>query len=139
SGSDVTIPDTIQGVLMARIDWLSALPKQLLQAASVLGREVSRQLLQVIWEGADDLEPSLAELQRLELLYERPAVPEPVYTFKHVLGQEAAYTSIPVGRRRALHGRTARAMEALYEDRLEEHYGELADHYRRSGNCTKAL
>src|SRR5262249_29437563 len=76
---------------------------------------------------------------RLELLYERPAIPEPVYTFKHALGQEAAYASLPVRRRRALHGRTARAMEALYGDRLEEHYGELAHHYLRSGNRTKAL
>lgn len=46
--SDVTIPDTIQGVLMARIDRLGALPKQLLQAASVLGREVPLRLLEAI-------------------------------------------------------------------------------------------
>jgi len=124
---------------MARIDRLSALPRQLLQAASVLGREVPLQLLETIWERAGDLEPHLAVLQRLEFLYERPAIPEPVYTFKHVLGQEAAYASLPVRRRRVLHGRTARAMEALYGDRLEEHYSELAYHYLRSGNRTKAL
>ena len=106
-GSDIAIPDTIQGVLMARIDRLGALPRQLLQAASVLGREVPLQLLETIWERAGDLEPHLAALQRLEFLYERPAIPEPVYTFKHVLGQEAAYASLPVRRRRVLHGRTA--------------------------------
>jgi predicted ATPase len=124
---------------MARIDQLGTRPRQLLQAAAVLGREVPRQLLEAIWEGGGDLEPHLAELQRLELLYERPAIPEPVYTFKHVLGQEAVYASLPPGRRRTLHARAARAMEALYGERLEEHYGALAHHYQRSGNRTKAL
>ena len=138
-GSDVTIPDTIQGVLMARIDRLGALPRRLLQTASVLGTKVPLQLLEAIWEGAGDLEPHLAELQRLELLYERPAISEPVYTFKHILGQEAAYASLPARQCRALHGRTARAIEALYGDRLEEHYGELAYHYLHSGNRTQAL
>jgi len=138
-GADVPLPDTIQAVLMVRIDQLGALPRQLLQAAAVLGKEFPLQLLEAIWEGAGDLEPHLTELQRLELLYERPAIPEPVYTFKHVLGQEAAYASLTLGRRRALHERAARAMEALYGDRLEEHCGELAHHYLHSGNSTKAL
>lgn len=47
----VTVPDTIQGVLMARLDRLPEESKRLLQTAAVLGREFSPQLLAAIWEG----------------------------------------------------------------------------------------
>ena len=61
------------------------------------------------------------------------------YTFKHALTQEVAYNSVLTERRRALHERAARAIEELYRDRLEEHYGDLAHHYCRSGNIEKAV
>ena len=69
--AETTIPDTIQGVLMARIDRLPEEPKRLLQTASVLGREFSPRILKAIWEGTDSLEPLLLELKRLEFLFER--------------------------------------------------------------------
>src|SRR5262249_26572281 len=80
--ADVPIPDAIQAMLMARIDRLSALPRQLLQAAAVLGREVPLRLLEALWEGGDDVEPHVAELQRLEWPYRRPGLSEPRYGFK---------------------------------------------------------
>jgi class 3 adenylate cyclase/DNA-binding winged helix-turn-helix (wHTH) protein len=101
--ADVTVPDTIQGVLMARIDRLPEAAKQVLQTASVLGREVSGRLLQAIWEGPGGLEPHLQALQRLEFLYERTAGEEPVYVFKHALTQEVAYEGLLRARRQALH------------------------------------
>jgi predicted ATPase len=51
SPADLAVPDTIQGVLMARIDRLPEVSKRLLQTASVLGRDFSLRLLQAIWEG----------------------------------------------------------------------------------------
>ena len=68
---DMAIPDTIQGVLRARIDRLPEAHKRLLQTASVLGREFAPRLLKAMWEGTGSLEPLLAELKRLEFLYER--------------------------------------------------------------------
>src|SRR5262249_54409265 len=64
----VAVPDTIQGVLMARIDRLPEEAKRLLQTASVLGREFSLQLLNMVWEEPGTLEPLLLELKRLEFL-----------------------------------------------------------------------
>ena len=55
----MTVPDTIQGVLMARIDRLPEESKRLLQIASVLGREFSPRLLAAIWDGTGALEPLL--------------------------------------------------------------------------------
>ena len=126
--ADVAVPDTIQGVLMARIDRLPDAAKRLLQTASVLGREFSLRLLGTIWEGPSALEPLLGELKRLEFVYEDTGAEEPVYVFKHVLTQEVAYGSLLQERRRALHARIVEAIETLYADRLAEQVERLARH-----------
>src|SRR5262249_2906561 len=88
---EVVVPDTIQGVLSARIDRLPEAHKHLLQTASVLGREFSPRLLQALWEESTPLDPLLLDLKRLEFLYERARGAEPVYVFKHALTQDVAY------------------------------------------------
>ena len=126
--AEVAVPDTIQGVLMARMDRLPDAAKRLLQTASVLGREFSRRLLGTIWEGPGASEPLLVELKRLEFVYEHTGIEEPVYVFKHVLTQEVAYGSLLQDRRHTLHARAADAIEALYTDRLTEQIDRLARH-----------
>ena len=126
--ADAAVPDTIQGVLMARIDRLPDAAKRLLQTASVLGREFSLRLLGTLWEGPGAVEPLLGELQRLEFVYEDTGAEEPVYVFKHVLTQEVAYGSLLHERRRALHARIVEAIETLYADRLAEQVERLARH-----------
>src|SRR5262249_29921761 len=74
-----------------------------------------------------------------EFLYEQPAFPEPDYIFKHALTQEVAYGTVLQERRKAIHERTAQAIETLYSANLDEHYSELAHHYTRSGNTEKAI
>ena len=87
----VPIPDTVQAVLAARVDRLPPAEKHLLQAAAVIGPEVSISLLQAITEVPEDtLAGSLRHLQAAEFLYETCLVPEQTYTFKHVLTQEVA-------------------------------------------------
>jgi tetratricopeptide (TPR) repeat protein len=81
----------------------------------------------------------LSHLQRAEFLYEQPASPAPVYTFKHVLIQEVAYALLPQARKQTVHARTAQVIEALAGDRLAERYSELAHHYSRSANTEKAV
>src|SRR5262249_20858320 len=106
----------------------------------VIGREFSLSLVrQVVTQPEEELYRVLSTLQRKEFLYEQPAFPEVEYTFKHALTQEVAYNSVLQERRKALHERTARAIEALYGVSLEEHYSELAHHYTRSGNTQKAI
>ena len=133
------IPDTIQEVLLARVHRLPDEAKRLLQTASVLGREVSLQLLSAIWEGPENLEPHLRELMRLEFLYQQTKGTEPVYIFKHALTQEVAYESLSVSRRQALHAAVGRALETLYADRLDDAYERLAYHYSRTEQVPKAV
>ena len=136
---DLPVPDTIQGVLMARIDRLPPASKQVLQAASILGREVSLRLLQAIWEAPDVLESHIQELQRLELLYARYTKGEPFYAFKHALTQQVIYNSMLRDHREALHRAAGNALEALYAERLAEVYDRLAYHYARTDDPAKAV
>jgi tetratricopeptide (TPR) repeat protein len=137
--SSMTVPDTVQGVLMARIDRLSEEPRRALQTASVLGREFTLPLLRAIWDGEDDLEPNLLELKRLEFVYEQSGAEEPVYLFKHALTQDVAYESLLVARRKALHAAAGRALEALYAGRLEDVYDRLAYHYSKTDEAAEAV
>jgi class 3 adenylate cyclase len=104
----LAVPDTVQGVLMARLDRLQEAPKRLLQTASILGREFSPQLLTAIWDGPGALGPLLQELKQLEFLYERSGNEGVLYVFKHALTQEVAYESLLTIRRQTLHAAAGR-------------------------------
>ena len=123
-----------------RIDRLPPEEKALLQTLSVIGKEFSLGLLkQVVDQPEHELHGLLSHLATREFIYEQPAFPEPEYVFKHTLTQEVAYSSLLVERRKVLHEQTARAIEALFHECLEDHYSELAYHYSRSGNTHKAV
>jgi tetratricopeptide (TPR) repeat protein len=123
------VPATVQAVLAARIDRLPPEDKRLLQAAAVIGTEVSGALLQAIAEEPEDvIRRGLARLQAAEFLYETRLFPELEYTFKHALTHQVAYGNLLQERRRALHARVMEAIEALYPDRLGEQIERLAHH-----------
>ena len=136
----VTIPATIQDVIMARVDSLPQEMKGLLQTVSVVGRESSYELIKrVTGLTEQELLSYLSVLKDSELLYERGIYPQSTYVFKHALTQEVAYNSLLLKRKKEIHEEIGRAMEALYPDRIEEHYELLAYHYGRSANADKAL
>jgi len=123
------IPATAQAVLAARIDRLSPEHKRLLQAASVIGKDVPFAVLRAIADQDDDaLRVALAELQATEFLYETRLFPDVEYTFKHALTHEVTYGSLLQDRRKALHARIVTAIEDIYRDRLGEHVELLAHH-----------
>ncbi|HEY7651425.1 MAG TPA: sigma 54-interacting transcriptional regulator, partial [Methylomirabilota bacterium] len=135
----LTVPDTIQEVLLARIRRLPESPKEILQTASVLGREISLRLLATIWdEPTTPLEPHLTALMRLEFLYQKTESAEPVYVFKHALTQEVAYESLAGPRREALHAAAGAALEQLYADHLEDAFEQLAYHFARTDQPERA-
>jgi class 3 adenylate cyclase len=139
-GTEIQLPPTLQVVLAARIDRLPAEAKALMQTLAVFGKECSLSLLtKVVDQPEGELQRVLTYLQAAEFIYEQPSVREPKYTFKHALMQDVAYASLPWERRRGLHERAAQAIEALFHDRLAEHYRELAHHYHRSGNTARAV
>ena len=133
------IPDTVQGVLAARMDRLNEDLKRTMQVASVIGRDFAFRILKSIMELGEDLRVQLTNLVGLEIIYEKALYPELEYIFKHALTQEVAYDSLLKQRRQEIHGRIAQTIEQIYGDRLEEHYEILAHHYERSANSPRAV
>jgi len=126
------IPDTVQGVIIARIDRLDEEVRRVLRVAAVVGRSFLYRLLKAVSDAGQRLDDDLAELQSGDLITERRHLPELEYMFKHALAQEATYESILLQRRRELHATVGRAIESLFSDRLEEFYGLLAYHFARA-------
>ena len=104
------MPATVQAILAARIDRLSADDKRLLQTASVIGKDVPLVLLRMIAEDNEEatMQRGLARLQQAEFVYETKLFPDPEYTFKHALTHEVTYGSLLQERRRTLHARIPR-------------------------------
>ena len=134
------IPATVQAILAARIDRLPAEDKQLLQTASVIGKDVPFAILTTIADlPAEALRQGLGRLQEAEFLYETTLFPDLEYTFKHALTHDVAYGSLLQERRRALHGQIVEIIERLYPDRLAEHVERLAHHALRGEQWEKAV
>ncbi|MGE0484626.1 MAG: adenylate/guanylate cyclase domain-containing protein [Gammaproteobacteria bacterium] len=134
------VPPTVQGVIAARIDRLPERERDLLQRLAVIGRTFSMPLVQAICDEPEDEAATLLRvLCEREFVYERHEGGVPGYLFKHALTQDVAYGSLLHARRRLLHERTARAIEQLYADNLDEHLGELAHHYANSDAHDKAV
>jgi class 3 adenylate cyclase/tetratricopeptide (TPR) repeat protein len=137
--TDVTLPDTVQGVIVARIDRLDERCKSVMKVASVIGRSFFLRILAAVAEADDDdLDRVLMRLEEADFVQRRPNLPELEYTFKHALVQEAAYGSILVERRRTLHRSVAAAVESLFADRLDEFASQLAHHYALAEDWAKA-
>ncbi len=134
------VPDTVEGVLMARIDRLAAEDKRVLQAAAVIGRTLPFLLLQAILDPADEaLRERLARLQGAEFLYETRAASELEYTFKHALTHEVAYESLLPAQRRDLHARIVDALESWQREGREELVERLAHHAIQAEAWEKAV
>jgi len=136
---DTAVPETVEGVLMARIVRLPEEPKRLLQMASVLGRAAPLRVLEAMWGHAEQLAGHLRELGRLDFLYKAGVDDEAACVFKHALTQEVAYESLLAGQRAELHAAAGRAIEQLHAGRLEDVYDPLAYHFGRTRQSAKAV
>jgi transcriptional regulator with AAA-type ATPase domain/tetratricopeptide (TPR) repeat protein len=139
AATDIVVPDTIQDVLIARLDRLADDARRAIQIASVIGREFALRLLARITATGAHLQAHVDELRALELIYEKATHPELAYMFKHALTHDVAYESVVAERRRELHRTIGLAIEELYADRLAEFYETLALHFSRAQEWDRAL
>ncbi len=137
---DVTIPSTIQDVIMARVDSLPESAKEVLQTGSAIEREFTYELIKRVKELPEqELLSHLSVLKDSELLYERGIYPETAYIFKHALTRDVVYESILTRKKKNLHEKIGNAVEELYADRIEEQYELLAHHYGLAESWEKAV
>jgi predicted ATPase len=138
--STPTVPDTVQAVLLARIDRLPASAKSLLQAAAVIGKDVALPWLQAITDVPEAaMSRDLRHLQAAEFLYAAHTQTTLVYTFKHVLTQEVTYQSLLRPTRQQYHARIAQVLEAQFPEVAETQPELLAQHYTVAGQGALAI
>jgi class 3 adenylate cyclase/tetratricopeptide (TPR) repeat protein len=137
---DAGVPVTVQAVLAARIDRLGPEAKQLLQVASVLGKEVGEGALAIAAElDPEAMERALRELIGGGFLYEAELYPERLLAFRHPLTREVAYGTQLAEQRAATHAAAARALIELEPpERYDELAALIADHLRQGGEPLEA-
>src|SRR3989440_2800093 len=135
----VEVPETVEKVILARIDRLDDEAREVLAAAAVLGRQFTLDLLNAVSFEPGTIRGALRTLQRAELVREGSRWPEPVFRFRHSLIQEAAYRSLLRRRREVLHRRAAEGIEGLGADRAAQLGGMLALHWEAAGDDERAL
>lgn len=139
----ITVPDTLAGVIGARLDRLDEPTRRVAQEAAVIGREFSAETLAGIHDsraadrdGAQAaLDMALSNLLRLELIREKGHTPQRVFVFKHGLTQETAYGTLLLSRRRELHAQVGDYLERTQSERVEE----LARHFQEARQWARAL
>jgi len=138
-----TVPHTLQGIIMTRIDRLMEEARRTLQLASVVGRAFRYQVLAWLASAAAlaaYLEASLASLQRSGLVRERTRLPELEYGFTQALFRDVAYESLLVRDRRVYHRLVGQQLETMNVGQKRDEVIELlAHHYGLSDDQDKAL
>jgi class 3 adenylate cyclase/tetratricopeptide (TPR) repeat protein len=134
------VPDSLQRLVMARIDQLTDDEKAAIKVASVIGRRFQPPWIASVYPAAGttrQVTGNLRHLHALDLTPQVSAQPNPEYEFKHPITQEAAYQSITHDTRAALHERVGQFVEETFADRLPQYVDVLAHHYARTGRIDK--
>ena len=134
----LAIPTTLQDSLMARLDRLASV-RHVAQIGAAIGREFSYTLLRAVSRLSEgELEAALAHLVASELVFQRGAPPDAVYTFKHVLVQDAAHGSLLRRSRQQLHAQIADALETHSPELMDIQPELFAQHYAEAGPIEKS-
>jgi class 3 adenylate cyclase/predicted ATPase len=136
----LAIPATLHASLIARLDRLGSIAKEVAQIGAVIGREFSYELIQPVAQRPQpDLEAALDRLTDAGLLFCRGNPPHSSYLFKHALVQDAAYATLLRARRQQLHAAIAEAVEAEFPEIVAAQPESLAHHYTEAGLRQSAI
>jgi tetratricopeptide (TPR) repeat protein len=140
AGEPPSIPVTLSGLLLARLDRLPPRQKALAQLCSVVGRSFSHALLGTLsGRNATELASDLSGLLQSGLLQRVEDAAEPHYQFRHALIQDVAYQSLPRRMRREYHGCIACALAAQHPELVDTHPEMLAHHFTEAGEFESAI
>jgi class 3 adenylate cyclase/predicted ATPase len=135
----LAIPTSLHGSLMARLDRLASV-RQVAQIGAAFGRWFRYTSLRAVAGlTEEELQASLTRLVASELVFQSGTPPDAVYTFKHALVQEAAYSSLLRNTRQQLHGRIAEALETRSPELIDSQPEMFARHYTEAGHIEKSV
>jgi class 3 adenylate cyclase len=135
----LSIPATLHASLIARLDRLGPVAKEIAQIGAVVGREFSCELIEQVAQPGQELETALDRLTDVGLLFCRGRPPHSSYLFKHALVQDAAYATLLRPRRQQLHGAIAAALEREFPEIVAAQPELLAHHYTEASLRLQAI
>jgi predicted ATPase len=136
----VSVPTTLQASLLARLDRLGPVAKEVAQIGAVLGREFSYELIEpLVQRDERELQAALGQLSNAGLLFCHGTAPHSSYLFKHALVQDAAYGTLLRARRQHLHARVAALLEENFPELVERQPELLAHHLTGAGDTARAI
>jgi tetratricopeptide (TPR) repeat protein len=136
---NIQVPDTLQGVLLSRLDRLPEESKRVIQKAAVIGRVFLFRVLERMAREETVLDSKLALLEEAALVREREEVPEIEYIFDHALTQEVAYQTLLAPARKLLHQKAGEAMESIFSERIDQYKALLAYHFFKGEDWERAF
>lgn len=131
----MSVPETLLAVITTRLDRLDEGARRAVQAASVLGREFRYDELSAVLTDRTDVDSSLIELQRRDILTETARIPKRTFRFRHALMQEAVYQTVLLRTRTEWHALIADFLERIHPERAEE----IAGHHLSAREPDRAL
>ncbi len=138
---EVAIPDTIQGILQARIDRLDGESKRALQVAACIGRRFPYRLLADVAETTglprQRLDRCLRTLEEAALIERSDGSPDGEYAFHHILIHDTVHNSLLKGTRAQWHAAVARWYEEHALEDAEPPFALLAYHYEQTDDQEK--
>ncbi len=135
----LAIPTTLHASLMARLDRLSPI-RRIAEIGAAIGREFSHQLITAVSQMPEsDVSDALQQFVASELVHRRGTPPDAVYTFKHALVQDAAYSTLLRGVRQQLHARIAKVLEDQFPEMVATQPELLAHHCAEGGLAERAV
>jgi class 3 adenylate cyclase/tetratricopeptide (TPR) repeat protein len=137
---NLPIPATLHASLIARLDRLGLIAKEIGQIGAVLGREFGYELIEAVAQRpVVELTAGLDRLAEAGLLFCRGVAPQCAYLFKHALVQDAAYGTLLRARRQELHARVAAVLERQFVDLVDRQPELLAHHLTAGGDSERAV
>src|SRR5258706_11726917 len=133
---EASLPADIRALLVARLDQLTRNVREIIQTAAVLGREFEVHVLAAMLQDDNTIAEQVAQAEKADIW---SAVNQIRYIFTHGLLRDAAYSMQMRARRMELHAIAVEALEKVYADEVEHHYGELAYHAEHARLTEKAL
>ncbi len=141
SSANLSVPESLQSLILTRFDRLPAESRKLLQVASVIGSEFSTPLLREVVTSIFNIDEDIDLeylVNRAFIIPSTGGVPGE-YIFRHSLTSEAIYSTILRKDRRSLHAQVGLAIESLHPDKIDENVHLLARHFSWSSLNEKAL
>eukprot|EP01116_Phalansterium_solitarium_P016297 TRINITY_DN376_c0_g1_i1.p1 TRINITY_DN376_c0_g1~~TRINITY_DN376_c0_g1_i1.p1 ORF type:complete len:1257 (-),score=500.12 TRINITY_DN376_c0_g1_i1:501-4271(-) len=132
--TQVSFPDSIQGVITNRIDHLPAVHQMLIKVASVIGRTFGQKLCVKV--SPVPLQPEdFQELLRRDIIRLVPGFDDRLYSFSSLVMVEVAYEMLLFSVKSVVHQQVAKHYEDKYHSDLSKHYATLAYHFIRAVEC----